>query len=54
LAEDLSPVVACLPLRHLGFELARFGGTTSYNFASVEAQAEHCETIHRVTVGEPA
>jgi glucosamine--fructose-6-phosphate aminotransferase (isomerizing) len=52
--EELSPVTACLPLALVGFHLARLAGKRSYNFASVAAKDEHYETIHRVTVGEPA
>ena len=52
--EELSPVTACLPLALIGFHLARLAGTRSYNFPSAAARDEHYETIHRVTVGEPA
>ncbi|HEX5188670.1 MAG TPA: PfkB family carbohydrate kinase [Streptosporangiaceae bacterium] len=52
--EELSAVTACLPLALMGFHLARLAGTRSYNFASAAARDEHYETIHRVTVGEPA
>ncbi len=52
--EELSPVTACLPLALTGFHLARLAGKRSYNFASTAARDEHYETIHRVTVGEPA
>jgi ribokinase len=52
--EDLSPLLAALPLAQLGFVLARRGGKQSYNFPSVEAEREHYETIHRATIGEPA
>ncbi len=52
--EELSPVTACLPLALVGFHLARLAGKRSYNFASAAAKDEHYETIHRVTVGEPA
>lgn len=51
--EDLSPVIACLPVSQLGFELAHLAGKHSYNFPSREAEEEHYETIHRATVGEP-
>ena len=37
-----------------GFHLARLAGKRSYNFASQAAKDEHYDTIHRVTVGEPA
>lgn len=52
--EELSPVTACLPLALTGFHLARLAGTRSYNFPSAAARDEHYQTIHRVTVGEPA
>jgi hypothetical protein len=52
--EELSPVTACLPLALVGFHLARMAGKRSYNFPSDAARDEHYETIHRVTVGEPA
>lgn len=53
-AEELSPVTTCLPLALVGFHLARMAGKRSYNFPSAAAKDEHYETIHRVTVGEPA
>ncbi|HEX2321121.1 MAG TPA: PfkB family carbohydrate kinase [Streptosporangiaceae bacterium] len=53
-AEELSPVTACLPLALVGFHLAAMTGKRSYNFPSAAAKEEHYETIHRVTVGEPA
>ena len=52
--EELSPVLAALPLSQLGFHLARLNGKRSYNFPSADAKREHYETIHRVTLGEPA
>ena len=52
--EDISPVLAALPLSQLGFHLARLSGKRSYNFPSEDAKREHYETIHRVTLGEPA
>lgn len=52
--EELSPVTTCLPLALVGFHLARLAGKRSYNFPSAAAKDEHYETIHRVTVGEPA
>jgi len=52
--EELSPVLAALPLSQLGFHLARLSGKRSYNFPSDDAKREHYETIHRVTLGEPA
>jgi len=52
--EELSPVLAALPLAQLGFHLARQAGKRSYNFPSAAARAEHYDTIHRATLGEPA
>ncbi len=53
-AEELSPVTACLPAALTGFHLARLAGKQSYNFPGEAARAEHYETIHRATIGEPA
>jgi sugar/nucleoside kinase (ribokinase family)/fructoselysine-6-P-deglycase FrlB-like protein len=52
--EELSPVLAALPLAQLGFQLARLAGKRSYNFPSDQAKDEHYATIHRATLGEPA
>ena len=52
--EELSPVLAALPLAQLGFHLARQAGKRSYNFPSEQARDEHYATIHRATLGEPA
>ena len=52
--EELSPVLAALPLAQLGFYLARQAGKRSYNFPSPQAREEHYDTIHRATLGEPA
>jgi glucosamine--fructose-6-phosphate aminotransferase (isomerizing) len=52
--EELSPVLAALPLAQLGFHLARHTGKRSYNFPSPQAREEHYDTIHRATLGEPA
>jgi glucosamine 6-phosphate synthetase-like amidotransferase/phosphosugar isomerase protein len=52
--EELSPVLAALPLAQLGFHLARQAGKRSYNFPSQQAKDEHYATIHRATLGEPA
>jgi sugar/nucleoside kinase (ribokinase family)/fructoselysine-6-P-deglycase FrlB-like protein len=52
--EELSPVLAALPLAQLGFHLARRAGKRSYNFPSEQARDEHYETIHRASFGEPA
>ena len=54
LAEEVSPVTACLPLSLIGFHLARLSGKRSYNFPSEAARNEHYQTIHRATLGEPA
>jgi ribokinase len=52
--EELSPVLAALPLAQIGFHLARHTGKRSYNFPSPQAREEHYDTIHRATLGEPA
>ena len=52
--EEISPVLAALPLAQLGFHLARLAGKRSYNFPSEQARDEHYATIHRATLGEPA
>jgi sugar/nucleoside kinase (ribokinase family)/fructoselysine-6-P-deglycase FrlB-like protein len=52
--EELSPVIAALPLAQLGFHLARLAGKRSYNFPSEQARDEHYATIHRATFGDPA
>jgi sugar/nucleoside kinase (ribokinase family)/fructoselysine-6-P-deglycase FrlB-like protein len=52
--EELSPVLAALPLSQLGFHLAHLSGKRSYNFQSKEAEIEHYDTIHRATLGVPA
>jgi sugar/nucleoside kinase (ribokinase family)/fructoselysine-6-P-deglycase FrlB-like protein len=52
--EELSPVLAALPLAQVGFHLARQTGKRSYNFPSEQARDEHYATIHRATMGEPA
>jgi glucosamine--fructose-6-phosphate aminotransferase (isomerizing) len=54
LPEELSPLLAALPLSLIGFHLAQATGKRSYNFASEEAAREHYDTIHRATRGEPA
>ncbi len=53
-AEELSPVTASLPLALMGFHLARLAGKQSYNFPDEASRAEHYDTIHRATIGEPA
>jgi hypothetical protein len=50
----VSPVTASLPPALAGFHLARLAGKRSYNFPGEAARAEHYETIHRATIGEPA
>jgi glucosamine--fructose-6-phosphate aminotransferase (isomerizing) len=52
--EELSPVLASLPLSQLGLHLMRLNGKRSYNFPDDDARREHYGTIHRVTIGEPA
>ncbi len=52
--EELSPVLASLPLSQLGLHLMRLNGKRSYNFPDEDARREHYDTIHRVTIGEPA
>jgi len=52
--EELSPVLASLPLSQLGLHLMRLNGKRSYNFPDEDARREHYDTIHRVTMGEPA
>jgi fructoselysine-6-P-deglycase FrlB-like protein len=52
--EELSPVLASLPLSQLGLHLMRLSGKRSYNFPDDDARREHYDTIHRVTIGEPA
>ena len=53
-AEELSPVTACLPPALVGFHMARLSGKRSYNFPGEAARLEHYDTIHRATIGEPA
>jgi sugar/nucleoside kinase (ribokinase family)/fructoselysine-6-P-deglycase FrlB-like protein len=52
--EELSSVLAALPLAQLGFHVARLAGKRSYNFPSDQARDEHYATIHRATFGDPA
>lgn len=52
--EELSPVLAAIPLSLLGFHLVPLNNKRSYNFPSEEARREHYDTIHCATVGEPA
>lgn len=54
LPEELSPLLANLPLCLLAFYLARARGKQSYNFSSPEVAKEHYDTIHRATRGHPA
>jgi fructoselysine-6-P-deglycase FrlB-like protein/sugar/nucleoside kinase (ribokinase family) len=54
LGEELSPVIAALPLSLLAFFLADATGKRSYNFPTPEAEREHYETIHGDTRGTPA
>ena len=48
LPEELSPLLAALPLSVVAFSLAEMTGKRSYNFASPEAEARHYRTIHAV------
>lgn len=52
--EELSPLLTCLPLALMGFYLAELRGKKSYNFKDEATKVEHYETIHRLTIGEPA
>ena len=52
--EELTPVLAAIPLSQIGLHLMRLTGKRSYNFPDEAASREHYETIHRATVGEPA
>jgi fructoselysine-6-P-deglycase FrlB-like protein/sugar/nucleoside kinase (ribokinase family) len=52
--EELSPLVAAVPLSLLAFFLAEATGKRSYNFPNPEAEREHYDTIHRDTRGIPA
>jgi glucosamine 6-phosphate synthetase-like amidotransferase/phosphosugar isomerase protein len=54
LPEELSPILAALPLSLLAFHLTRARGQASFEFTSGEAAREHYETIHRASVGDPA
>ena len=54
LPEELSPLLAALPLSLLGFYLSQASGQERFAFSSPEAAQEHYETIHRATQGEPA
>jgi glucosamine--fructose-6-phosphate aminotransferase (isomerizing) len=54
LPEEFTPLLSALPLSLLAYFMAQVNGKRSYNFASVEAEREHYETIHRDTRGEPA
>jgi sugar/nucleoside kinase (ribokinase family)/fructoselysine-6-P-deglycase FrlB-like protein len=52
--EELSPLLTALPMSLLGFHLTRARGKRSYNFVSPAVADEHYDTIHRLTIGEPA
>jgi hypothetical protein len=54
IGEELSPVLASIPLSQIGLRLMRLNGKRSYNFPDDEARREHYDTIHRVTIGDPA
>ncbi len=52
--EELTPVLAAIPMSQVGLHLMRLNGKRSYNFPDEAAAREHYETIHRATIGEPA
>jgi fructoselysine-6-P-deglycase FrlB-like protein len=54
LPEEFSPLLAALPLSLFAFHLTQASGQERFEFPSPQAAQEHYETIHRVTVGEPA
>lgn len=54
LPEELSPLLAALPLSLFAFHLTQASGQERFEFPSPEAAQEHYETIHRATRGEPA
>jgi sugar/nucleoside kinase (ribokinase family)/fructoselysine-6-P-deglycase FrlB-like protein len=54
IGEALSPVLASIPLSQIGLHLMRLRGRRSYNFPDSAAEREHYNTIHRVTISEPA
>jgi sugar/nucleoside kinase (ribokinase family)/fructoselysine-6-P-deglycase FrlB-like protein len=54
IGEELSPVLASIPLSQIGLHLMRLNDKRSYNFPDDEARREHYDTIHRVTIGDPA
>jgi glucosamine--fructose-6-phosphate aminotransferase (isomerizing) len=54
IGEELSPVLASIPLSQIGLHLMRLNSKRSYNFPDDEARREHYDTIHRVTIGDPA
>ena len=54
LPEELSPILAALPLSLFAHHLAKARGQASFEFPSPDAAREHYETIHRTTIAEPA
>jgi fructoselysine-6-P-deglycase FrlB-like protein/sugar/nucleoside kinase (ribokinase family) len=54
IGEELSAVLTSIPLSQIGLHLMRLNGKRSYNFPDDEARREHYDTIHRVTIGDPA
>jgi len=54
IGEELTPVLAAIPLSQIALHLMRLNGKRSYNFPDEAAAREHYETIHRATIGEPA
>lgn len=53
-SEELTPVLAAIPLSQIGLHLMRLNGKRSYNFPDEAAAREHYDTIHRATIGQPA
>jgi hypothetical protein len=53
LSEELTPVLASIPLSQIGLHLMRLNGRRSYNFPDEAAARERYDTIHRVSIGEP-
>ena len=47
-------MLAALPLSLLAYYIAKARGQASFEFPTPEAAREHYETIHRVTMAEPA
>jgi len=54
LSEELTPVLASIPLSQIGLYLTRLNGRRNYNIPDEAAAREYYDTIHRVPIGEPA